>query len=137
MVFTPLAHLWQGWERVIMVPLVRAGTLEKEGLGVGLPEDASIPFPTRHILKSLPLSGPTLTWHTGTCLSPPIHSATSAKPQPPEPDSTLSSSRKLPGTSCHEYPFTLPLIINKSTVIVHILWGRPFSKYFSCSFVSS
>lgn len=61
-----------------MVPLVRAGTLEKEGLGVGLPEDASIPFPTRHILKSLPLSGPTLTWHTGTCLSPPIHSATSA-----------------------------------------------------------
>lgn len=90
-------HPWQEWERVVTLSLVRVGTLEKDWLGAGLPGNASFPPLTRHILKPLTLSGPTLTWHTGTCLSPPIYFSTLVKPSPPKSDSILPSSRKLSG----------------------------------------
>lgn len=48
-----------------MLPLIRAGILEKDWLGVGLLGNASFPSLKRYILKFLPLSGPTLTWQTG------------------------------------------------------------------------
>lgn len=96
-IFSWSLHPWQEWERVVMLSLVRVGTLEKDWLGADLPGNASFPPLTRHILKPLTLSGPTLTWHTGTCLPPPIYFSTFAKPQPPKSDSTLPSSRKLSG----------------------------------------
>lgn len=86
MVFARSACPWQDWEGVVL-PLVRAGPLRKTGW-LGLPE-------RRPLLLSpdkpscLPLAGPTLTWHVGACLSPPIPPFTPAKPQPPKSHPTL------------------------------------------------
>lgn len=131
-IFSWSLHPWQEWERVVMLSLVRVGTLEKDWLGADLPGNASFPPLTRHILKPLTLSGPTLTWHTGTCLPPQSISL-------PLPSLSLQNQipLSLPPGNFQAINFTLsPLFLhsgldNKTTLIAHILYGRPDSKCLS------
>lgn len=99
MVFAPQARPWQDWERVVMLPLVRARTLEKDWPAVGLPENKPFLPLSRHILKSPPPSGSILARQTGALSLTPnslVHSLL-VKPQPPKSDYTVPSSRKLLG----------------------------------------
>lgn len=59
-------HPWQAWESLVMLPLVRAGTGKKDGLGLGS-RNHSLSASHRTQPQIPVLSGPPLTWHMGAC----------------------------------------------------------------------
>lgn len=90
---------WQDWESLVMLPLVRAGTGKKDGLGLG--SRSHILSTSHQTQPQIPaLSGPPLTWHMGayprSTPSPLRSSASEIRFHALPPESLPVSNRPLP-----------------------------------------